>query len=61
MSVPKVQASRHYDDFHFSRLILGTMRLTSWGSNLSPEQIAELLEKCAELGVTTIDSAGMLF
>lgn len=61
MAISKtVQASRHYDGLVFSRLVFGTMRLTSWGSNCSDEEIAALLERAVELGITTLDTAGEL-
>lgn len=40
-----------------SRLILGTMRLGSWGAQLNNAQYIELLEGTSEAGIDTIDLA----
>jgi len=40
-----------------TRIQFGTMRLTSWGSNLTVDAVEALLLKCIENGITTIDTA----
>jgi len=43
--------------FGMSILQYGTMRLTSWGANLSVEQSEQILLACIDKGITTIDTA----
>ncbi len=42
---------------HFSPLIVGTMRWSSWGAGHSERQIQNLVESCQELGLFSFDSA----
>ena len=39
------------------RLIMGTMRLGSWGAGFTPKQYLKLIETCVDAGVTTFDLA----
>jgi len=43
------------EEVSFSRIALGFWRLLDW--NLSDEELANFLEKCLELGITTMDHA----
>ena len=40
-----------------SRLVAGTMWWGEWGHDLSPEQVADLIDHCLELGITSFDHA----
>jgi predicted oxidoreductase len=42
---------------NFSKVIAGTIRWGSWGGKLSSTKMAELMNACLEIGVTTFDLA----
>jgi predicted oxidoreductase len=42
---------------NFSRVIAGTIRWGSWGAKLSTTKIAELINACVDIGITTFDLA----
>ena len=41
----------------FSRLVAGVMTWGVWGHNLNTKAIAELIDTCLEVGITTFDHA----
>ena len=41
----------------FSHIIAGTMTWGSWGKKLSTEGMADLMNHCVDIGVTTFDHA----
>ncbi|MFZ1704108.1 MAG: aldo/keto reductase [Saprospiraceae bacterium] len=42
---------------NFSRVIAGTIRWGSWGAKLSSTKMAELMNSCLDIGITTFDMA----
>ena len=42
---------------HFSRIVLGTMRMTEWGAKMTWKEADQLLRKCLAFGITTLDTA----
>lgn len=40
-----------------SRIVAGAMWWGEWGHDFSPEQVAELIDHCLELGITSFDHA----
>jgi predicted oxidoreductase len=41
----------------FSRIIAGVMNWGSWGAQLSPQAVLQLIENCLSIGITTFDHA----
>ena len=44
-------------DISFSPLIIGTMRLGSWGVNMTTNELERFIDQCVELGLTDFDHA----
>ncbi|MEL6863038.1 MAG: aldo/keto reductase [Bacteroidota bacterium] len=52
------QLSKKYNsDIAFSPIIIGTMRLGNWGSNLSTDELEKFIDACLELGFKDFDHA----
>ena len=41
----------------YSKIIAGTMTWGSWGKKLSTSQMADLINYCLEIGISTFDHA----
>lgn len=46
-----------HEKVSFSPLIIGTMRLGEWGSNLSTDQLEQFIDTCLDLGLKDFDHA----
>jgi predicted oxidoreductase len=44
-------------DIRFSPLIVGTMRLGSWGVNMTTDELERFIDACVDLGLTDFDHA----
>lgn len=44
-------------EIKFSPIIIGTMRLGEWGSNLSTDELEKFIDACIDLGFTDFDHA----
>lgn len=45
------------DGPQFSRIVAGVMNWGVWGQNFTPEQTADYIDRCLDLGITTFDHA----
>jgi predicted oxidoreductase len=53
--IPRIQLSKHGPEF--SRLVYGTWRLLADPASAAPRALCDRLNRCADLGITTIDTA----
>ena len=53
--IPRIQLSKQGPEF--SRLVYGTWRLLSDAAGATPRALCDRLSRCADLGITTIDTA----